>query len=103
MLKKIWNHLIHTPAGLDFGDRLYVWGNYLICALLALCGLLAIVSSVISPGRMTFSERSLAAGFGLAIATAAYALRWIVYWMHVKKIQFLRFLKSKMAKGNPAT
>jgi hypothetical protein len=96
MLKKTWEHLIRTPAGLDPDDRLYVWGNYLTCALLALCGLIMFVSSAISL-ETTLAERFMLAGLGLAIIAAAYALRWFVYWMHTMKIQLLRFIRSKMS------
>jgi hypothetical protein len=88
MLKRVWKHLVAIPDGLDFGDRIYTYGNYLICAILALAGLLLFGAAF--TGHMSLFQRMVVIGASLSLIGLSYALRHLIYWTMKGKIWLLQ-------------
>jgi len=97
MLKKLWNHLVAVPEGLDLFDKFYLRGLYVCCALMALFAIFFFISAFV--GEMEIRHRLMIIAYSFLVMMSAYGLRLFIYWMHVKKTQLLQFIDRYFKAG----
>jgi len=93
MLRKLWKHLIALPEGLDTFDKLYVYGHYLMGAMLALCGFVCFIGAFF-PSTEPIG-RLVLIGSSFILVLLGYGHRLLVFWLMSVRVRITRRLGLK--------